>query len=185
MSSFTRRYSYDLDNRLTAFQHNEQLITYTFDSLGNILTVQCQQTLPIGSGDIGQKALEIKGLGNVEKEEVAMCPSCGTAIQPGKKFCMTCGSPVRAHAAELLVVPKAPSLPPHPGVIPEKPVPPPKCPGCGAVQEPGKKFCGKCGVAVIQASAPQAMFRSSTCLQCGSPVEPGKKFCGKCGAKMF
>src|SRR3954471_3545010 len=47
------------------------------------------------------------------------------------------------------------------------------CPACGTGNEPGRKFCGECGVAL-----------AATCAACGSPNSPGVKFCGECGAEL-
>ena len=45
-----------------------------------------------------------------------VCPACGTANEPGRKFCGECGTPLAA-----------------------------ACPTCGAMNGPGVKFCGECG----------------------------------------
>src|SRR3954471_17033336 len=46
------------------------------------------------------------------------------------------------------------------------------CQGCGAANEPGRKFCTECGTALV-----------ATCPQCGAPGASGK-FCGECGASL-
>jgi ribosomal protein L40E len=51
------------------------------------------------------------------------------------------------------------------------------CPGCGAENEPGTKFCRECGAKL---GAPAASF----CPQCGAKSEPGRRFCGECGAQL-
>ena len=51
------------------------------------------------------------------------CASCGTANEPGRKFCGECGSAL-AHA----------------------------CPTCGTSNPPGVKFCGECGTALTVSS---------------------------------
>ena len=48
-----------------------------------------------------------------------ICPSCGTANDDGKKFCVECGTPLG-------------------GV----------CPSCGAALSGGEKFCGECGASL-------------------------------------
>ena len=50
------------------------------------------------------------------------CPACGTANEPGRKFCGECGT--RLSAA---------------------------CPACGTSNAPGTKFCGECGTALTDA----------------------------------
>ena len=48
-----------------------------------------------------------------------------------------------------------------------------RCVTCGTENEPGRKFCGECGMALTVA-----------CPACGTPNGPGVKFCGECGAKL-
>ena len=52
------------------------------------------------------------------------CPACGTANEPGRKFCGECGAALAA-----------------------------ACPACGASNAPGVKFCGECGTALASAAA--------------------------------
>ena len=47
------------------------------------------------------------------------------------------------------------------------------CPGCGATNEPGRKFCGECGTRLTRA-----------CAACGHPNDPAARFCGECGAAL-
>jgi class 3 adenylate cyclase/tetratricopeptide (TPR) repeat protein len=47
------------------------------------------------------------------------------------------------------------------------------CTSCGSENEPGRKFCGECGAALVLA-----------CRACGSANAPGTKFCGECGAQL-
>jgi class 3 adenylate cyclase len=53
------------------------------------------------------------------------CPACGTANEPGRKFCGECGTRLSA-----------------------------PCPACGTPNLPGTKFCGECGTALTDATAP-------------------------------
>src|SRR3990172_9916556 len=55
-----------------------------------------------------------------------ICSNCGTANQPGRKFCKECGTPLAV-----------------------------ACPNCGAANAPDAKFCGECGTS-LAGSAPQA-----------------------------
>ena len=52
------------------------------------------------------------------------CPTCGTANEPGRKFCGECGASLAA-----------------------------PCPTCGAANAPGVKFCGECGTDLASAAA--------------------------------
>ena len=47
------------------------------------------------------------------------------------------------------------------------------CPTCGTPNEPGRKFCGECGTALVQ-----------PCPNCGASNAPGTKFCGECGTGL-
>lgn len=47
------------------------------------------------------------------------------------------------------------------------------CTSCGALNSPGQKFCGECGI-----SLPRA------CPTCGAPLTLTQKFCGECGAPI-
>src|SRR5262245_17127949 len=46
-----------------------------------------------------------------------------------------------------------------------------QCPGCSVEVPEGRKFCGKCGIALPRA-----------CLHCGHAVPPEDSFCSECGA---
>ncbi len=47
------------------------------------------------------------------------------------------------------------------------------CPGCGARNPAGQRFCDQCGAALHPA-----------CPACGRPVGPAARFCGDCGAAL-
>ena len=54
------------------------------------------------------------------------CPRCGTAIDPGHKFCKNCGAPARAVAgAQAAAAPAAPQAAAQPAAYPGIPAPPP------------------------------------------------------------
>ncbi|MFL5673647.1 MAG: adenylate/guanylate cyclase domain-containing protein [Chloroflexota bacterium] len=55
------------------------------------------------------------------------CPTCGTANEPGRKFCGECGTALAT-----------------------------VCPSCGASNAPGVKFCGECGTALRVTTGPGA-----------------------------
>lgn len=71
---------------------------------------------------IRNKAMNDEGMaGGVKLQSAAasaLCPSCQSPIEPGKRFCGECGANLAAK---------------------------PKCPQCGPEAEPGKKFCAECG----------------------------------------
>ncbi|MBI5361362.1 MAG: tetratricopeptide repeat protein [Planctomycetes bacterium] len=48
-----------------------------------------------------------------------------------------------------------------------------KCPGCGADNPDGVKFCGECGVKL-----------ANICPSCGAQNPPNVKFCGECGTPL-
>jgi uncharacterized OB-fold protein len=54
------------------------------------------------------------------------------------------------------------------------------CSNCGAIIEPGKKFCAKCGASVVVVKTARA--EPAVCANCGTALKPGAKFCSKCGA---
>ncbi|MBQ4264645.1 MAG: zinc ribbon domain-containing protein [Clostridia bacterium] len=55
-----------------------------------------------------------------EEASGIVCPGCGAAVAPGKRFCGECGTKIE--------LPKARH-----------------CPECGAEVAEGKRFCGECG----------------------------------------
>jgi predicted nucleic acid-binding Zn ribbon protein len=67
--------------------------------------------------------------------KASACPSCGSAVTPGQKFCPECGTKLGA----------APPLP----QAPQTPPPLKRCSQCGAELEPGLKFCTECGYPVM------------------------------------
>jgi len=60
------------------------------------------------------------------------------------------------------------------------------CPNCQSEIAEGKRFCGRCGVALIDERASSLTTASSPvwCSKCGKEVKWGKKFCGSCGAPL-
>lgn len=63
--------------------------------------------------------------------KVNVCPSCGARLEPGAKFCTSCGKKMPERPAA-----KVPARPAAKANV---------CPGCGAKLEPGAKFCTSCG----------------------------------------
>ena len=67
---------------------------------------------------------EVDLTGGVKMQSAAAalsCPSCGSEVPAGKKFCGECGTNVLAER---------------------------KCPSCGTKAEPNVKFCGECGTKI-------------------------------------
>ncbi len=53
----------------------------------------------------------------------AVCPSCGTALKPGARFCPACGKPAETAQQATVAI----------------------CPQCSARNAPGTRFCRECG----------------------------------------
>ncbi len=89
------------------------------------------------------------------------CENCKTEYPAGKKFCRSCGSPLKERAADSSM----------------------RCVQCGTEAAPGKKFCRNCGAPL---SVTQAMELSAppACPNCGKEITPGKKFCRYCGHSL-
>lgn len=60
------------------------------------------------------------------------------------------------------------------------------CPNCRSEIAEGRKFCGRCGIALSSAiTAPVATVTSAArCAKCGKKIAFGKKFCGGCGSPV-
>ena len=88
------------------------------------------------------------------------CPRCGNAVEPGKRFCLSCGMALRE----------------CPGI--------PCCQTCGAAARSQDRFCLVCGGKVAlkpEAAAPRSAAQTF-CRQCGAHLAVGTKFCTACGA---
>ena len=87
-----------------------------------------------------------------------VCNACGTANNPGTKFCCNCGGK--------LELPKP---------VSEELV----CGACGAANNSGTKFCCNCGNKLELPEPPTPRL----CSNCGAEIADGMRFCGECGAK--
>ncbi len=58
-----------------------------------------------------------------------------------------------------------------------------KCPGCGADNTPGTKFCHNCGMKLEVAPPAPRPVEEKTCAGCGRVLPRGTKFCPECGMK--
>ncbi len=59
------------------------------------------------------------------------------------------------------------------------------CPLCGAVADPGSKFCLMCGTSLSQQPAPmQGPSGRTFCQKCGAEIMPGDRFCVGCGSPL-
>ena len=87
-----------------------------------------------------------------------VCNACGTANNPGTKFCCNCGGKLE------LPKPVSDEL---------------TCSACGAANNPGTKFCCNCGNKLEIPTQPTPRL----CSACGAEIADGMRFCGECGAK--
>ncbi len=114
--------------------------------------------------------------GQLNTEETAPCPACGTAVPRAAKFCNECGSSMgeAPAGAKALVCDKCGKSSPvgshfcancgDPFII---------CPACGADNNKDAKACGSCG-------KPMPV----TCPKCDTQVPGDGKFCPSCGATL-
>ena len=93
-----------------------------------------------------------------------VCAACGTANNPGVKFCQNCGGKLEAP-------------PPAPAGV--------TCVVCGVANDPGTKFCRECGAKLDAPPAePEPAPEPRLCSGCSTQVPDGVKFCPECGQKM-
>lgn len=104
----------------------------------------------------------------------------------GTAWRQTDRSGVEREIASLLTMPAAPtSKRPKPSSGPP-PVEPRRCtnPNCGAVLQPGNKFCSECGQPVTPRTPGVAAAQARHCTRCGRAAPAGRKFCQGCGAPL-
>ena len=96
---------------------------------------------------------------------VSRCSHCGGDVNGNAPFCMHCGTPLAAAAAQ---------------VTPARP--PTSCPSCGSAVQPNVPFCSMCGTHITgQAAAAPAV---AACPGCGQATNGNTPFCMHCGARM-
>ena len=124
------------------------------------------------------------------RQIVQICSACGARMDPGIKFCGTCGAPAG--------LPPAPAPAPVPDPVQAPPAAASEgyvCAGCGSPLTGNEKFCGICGGPAVgarttpapapapspaAAPAPAGKF----CGTCGAQMSPTARFCGGCGATV-
>jgi len=107
----------------------------------------------------------------------SFCAGCGSALEPGTRFCPSCGKPVEAAAVPAAPAPPAPQPPQQ---FPAQPagVPNANVPNAGVPSTiPQGLTCPRCGSTRVQAEKrgwkwTTGMIGSgntvNTCLQCGN-----------------
>ena len=114
---------------------------------------------------------------------MALCTSCGNAVEESASFCTSCGKPMPA------------SVQPSAAVTVTRPV----CSSCGAQGDPDSAFCTECGhrlaaplgeagsisqgaaAAPLEAEIVTKASAIAPCISCGTKLEPGTGFCTNCG----
>lgn len=109
------------------------------------------------------------------------CIQCGAALKDSAKFCKSCGAVVVAENAPIEQPAQFPPPPmPFPSPPAEGPVPGtasgPRCPSCGRILAPGKKFCAGCGNAVGAAPIPPVPMPRTRTQRPPSPMPPQPGF---------
>lgn len=121
-----------------------------------------------------------------EAQDAHTCHNCGSPVDEGDKFCMTCGMALvavpDAFDAEPAYRQGEPGYPPRPEEFLEQA---PTCAVCGTVGGPGNRFCMVCGSPLTAAPEPAPAPQAGACPVCGSPTDPSFKFCMTCGHKLI
>ncbi|MDR2442105.1 MAG: SPFH domain-containing protein [Deltaproteobacteria bacterium] len=147
--------------------------------------------LGMGLGVGGPMGAQFGGLAQVlNTSGSTKCPSCGSMVPDGKKFCPDCGAAISQ---------AGPGSGPGagPGSGPGGAPPVIKCANCGAVLSKTDQFCPQCGDrynpcpncgADIQPGVRKCpvcgLDISEPCPLCGQPVKSGAKFCQSCGGAL-
>lgn len=59
-----------------------------------------------------------------------------------------------------------------------------RCANCQTELQPGDRFCGACGQAVVAADSAEADTDTGHCPHCGAQLRAGSRFCGRCGQEV-
>ncbi|MDR1656282.1 MAG: SPFH domain-containing protein [Deltaproteobacteria bacterium] len=138
--------------------------------------------LGMGLGVGGTMGAQFGGLAqNLSVTGGTLCPSCGSTVPDGKKFCPDCGVPLSS---------------PKP-VQPAGPAPVIKCDKCGTVMSKTDRFCPQCGDPYnpcpnCASDLPHGTRKCPVCGYeipepcplCGQDIKPGSKFCPACGGAL-
>jgi hypothetical protein len=147
---------------------------------------QSGQITPSRGGSIGGS---LSGPG-ASLPGVVMCAQCGSRFAAGVKFCGRCGGKVflpvsEAHANQGGLNTGAPGSSASGRSVVGYGSTGVRCTQCGTTYSAGTKFCGRCGISIVQ-SAPPIHVASRpgqvVCQTCQTPYPAGTKFCGRCGS---
>ncbi len=94
-----------------------------------------------------------------------LCSSCGAAVSPGVKFCVSCGALLEPAKLKIWA-PEAPAK---------------FCTQCGARATERAQFCSECGNFFSEPASAKIEERTSFCTQCGAKLAEGVRFCTECG----
>ena len=59
-----------------------------------------------------------------------------------------------------------------------------KCINCGKINQPGSRFCTRCGIALKPTAIDADYVPISVCIKCGNVLRSGAKYCPKCGTPV-
>jgi len=114
---------------------------------------------------------------------VVACTNCGSRFAATAKFCGRCGNTTFRPIVSEVVTKKEIFPSPGPGSGQANRI---RCSRCGAEQNAGVKFCGRCGASLggapIKWTAPRPV--EVICPTCRHTYPAGTKFCGRCGRTL-
>jgi RNA polymerase subunit RPABC4/transcription elongation factor Spt4 len=115
-----------------------------------------------------------------------VCPTCGTVLRPGVKFCGACGQRLAAPApTPVAQLPSSQAVAP-PSASQVQPML--TCVACRNTLKPGAKFCGHCGAKAVAKPEKKESLKEevqlSFCINCGKQLQAEWKVCPFCGAAV-